>query len=248
MRTPLIAGNWKMHMTIAEADKFVDQFVPLVQGVKNIDILICPPYTGLAYIKNKLKSSEIKLGAQNVFWEEKGAFTGEISPLMLADAGCSHVIIGHSERRHIMQETDEMINRKLKSVLKAGLTPILCVGETLAERQQNTARKVVERQLAEGLRELSIQPDGLVIAYEPVWAIGTGVTAGADDAQEMTGFIRGFLGKLYSASLADSIRILYGGSVKPDNIAGFMAREDVDGALVGGASLDAQTFARIVRF
>jgi triosephosphate isomerase len=244
----MIAGNWKMHMTIAEADKFVTQFLPLVEGINDVDMLICSPFTSLAHISAKLKKSEVKVGAQNVFWENKGAFTGEISPLMLADAGCSHVIIGHSERRHIMNETDDMINRKLKSSLDAGLMPVLCVGETLDERQQNRAREVVKGQLAADLKDLNIKPDGLVIAYEPVWAIGTGVNASSDDAQEMIGFIRSLLGELYNKTIVDSIRILYGGSVKPENIAGFMAKEDVDGALVGGASLDAGTFARIVRF
>jgi triosephosphate isomerase len=244
----MIAGNWKMHMTIAEAEKFVSQFAQLVEDVTDVEMLICSPFTSLAQISAKTKNTKIKVGAQNVFWENKGAFTGETSPLMLVDAGCSHVIIGHSERRHIMNETDDMINRKLKSALEAGLMPVLCVGEQLEERQQNRAQEVVKGQLAADLKDLEIKPDGLVIAYEPVWAIGTGVNASKDDAQEMIGFIRSLLGELYNKTIADSIRILYGGSVKPENIAAFMAQEDVDGALVGGASLNAETFARIVRF
>lgn len=244
----MIAGNWKMHMTIAEADNFVAQFLPLVEDVNDVDMLICPPFTSLAHISAKLKNTDIKVGAQNLFWENKGAFTGEISPLMLTDAGCSHVIIGHSERRHIMNETDGMINRKLKSALGAGLMPVLCVGEKLEERQQNRARQVVKEQLDADLKDVNIEADGLIIAYEPVWAIGTGVNASQDDAEEMSGFIRLLLGELYNKTIADSIRIIYGGSVKPGNIAGFMAQEDVDGALVGGASLNAETFARIVRF
>lgn len=248
MRKPMIAGNWKMHMTIAEAEEFISQFTQLVKDVNDVDMLICSPFTSLAHISAKTKNSQVKVGAQNVFWENKGAFTGEISPLMLVDAGCSHVIIGHSERRHIMNETDDMINRKLKSALEAGLMPVLCVGEQLEERQQNRAREVVQKQLAADLKDLDIKSDGLIIAYEPVWAIGTGVNASKDDAQEMIGFIRSLLGKLYNSAIADSIRILYGGSVKPENIAGFMAQDDVDGALVGGASLNAENFARIVRF
>jgi triosephosphate isomerase len=244
----MIAGNWKMHMTIAEAEEFVSQFTQLVKDINDVDVLICSPFTSLAHISAKAKNTKVKVGAQNVFWENKGAFTGEISPPMLVDAGCSHVIIGHSERRHLMNETDDMINRKLKSALEAGLMPVLCVGEQLEERRQNRAREVVQKQLAGDLKDLDIKSDGLIIAYEPVWAIGTGVNASKDDAQEMIGFIRSLLGELYNRAIADSIRILYGGSVKPENIAGFMAQQDVDGALVGGASLNAVNFARIVRF
>ncbi|MGI5921610.1 MAG: triose-phosphate isomerase [Syntrophomonadaceae bacterium] len=248
MRTPLIAGNWKMFKTVAESEDFAARFKPLVADVSDVDILVCPPFTSLYSLSKSLNNTRIMIGAQNIFWENQGAFTGEISPPMLVDAGCTHVIIGHSERRNIMHETDPMINNKLRSAVGAGLVPVLCVGEKLEERRQNRAREVVQNQLTIDLKDIHIAAGGLVIAYEPVWAIGTGVNASVDDAQEMIGFIRSLLGEIYNETIADSVRILYGGSVKPENIAGFMAAKDVDGALVGGASLDPQTFARIVRF
>lgn len=236
-----------MNTTAAEAARFADQFIPLVKDIDTVGMVICPPFTGLITLGQKISGSNIKLGAQNVFWEEKGAFTGEISPGMLTAAGCRYVIIGHSERRQLLGETDLMINRKLTAALAAGLTPILCVGETLQERKTNQAREIVKLQLEAAFKDIPLNHGGLVVAYEPIWAIGTGVNASNDDAQEMIGFIRDYLGKIYDSSRADSIPILYGGSVKPDNIAGFMAKEDIDGALVGGASLEAETLAQIVR-
>lgn len=247
MRIPLIAGNWKMNNTVQESVRFADQFLPLVKEVTSPELVICPPFTALASLGQKLSPSQVKLGAQDIFWEEKGAFTGEISPGMLAEAGCTYVIIGHSERRQLLGETDIMVNRKLNAALSGGLIPILCVGETLQERKTNRAREVVKMQLAGALKDIAFTAGQMVIAYEPVWAIGTGVNASTDDAQEMIGFIRAYIAKLYSPDQADTVRILYGGSVKPDNIESFMAREDIDGALVGGASLEPETLARIAR-
>lgn len=248
MRTPLIVANWKMNKSIQDTENFVRELVPLVSDVSGTEIVICPPFISIPALRGALSGSGIKVGAQNLFWEMKGAYTGEISPLMLADAGCNYVILGHSERRQIMGENDTIINRKVRAALDAGIIPILCVGETLQERENHMAREVVKDQLIRNLKDISFAPGGLVIAYEPVWAIGTGVNASSDDAQDMVGFIRNCLARLYQREQAESIRILYGGSVKPENIAEFMAEEDVDGALVGGASLQAESFAGIVRF
>lgn len=243
----LIAANWKMNKTIPEALSFVQELTPMIEADNGVEIVICPPFTCLHTLKNSLEATGVKLGAQNLFWEEKGAFTGEISPLMLIDAGCSYVILGHSERRQIMGESNVIVNRKIKAALEAGLTPILCVGETLPEREKNMAMEVVKEQLLKSLSDISLAGKELVIAYEPVWAIGTGINASSDDAQEMIGFIRDYLAKIYDKSRADMVRILYGGSVKEENIAEFIAKEDIDGALVGGASLQADSLARIVR-
>ncbi|MEN6349178.1 MAG: triose-phosphate isomerase [Syntrophomonas sp.] len=247
MRKMLIAANWKMNKTIPEALSFVQELTPMIEADNGVEIVICPPFTCLHTLKNSLEATGVKLGAQNLFWEEKGAFTGEISPLMLIDAGCSYVILGHSERRQIMGESNVIVNRKIKAALEAGLTPILCVGETLPEREKNMAMEVVKEQLLKSLSDISLAGKELVIAYEPVWAIGTGINASSDDAQEMIGFIRDYLAKIYDKSRADMVRILYGGSVKEENIAEFIAKEDIDGALVGGASLQADSLARIVR-
>lgn len=237
-----------MNKSIQDTENFVRELVPLVSDVSGTEIVICPPFISIPALRGALSGSGIKVGAQNLFWEMKGAYTGEISPLMLADAGCNYVILGHSERRQIMGENDTIINRKVRAALDAGIIPILCVGETLQERENHMAREVVKDQLIRNLKDISFAPGGLVIAYEPVWAIGTGVNASSDDAQDMVGFIRNCLARLYQREQAESIRILYGGSVKPENIAEFMAEEDVDGALVGGASLQAESFAGIVRF
>ncbi|WP_369397298.1 triose-phosphate isomerase [Syntrophomonas palmitatica] len=230
MRKKMLAANWKMNKTLAESEAFVREFIPRVADLDDVEIVICPPFTALQTVKNGLRGSNIKLGAQNVFWEEKGAYTGEVSAAMLVDSGCSHVIIGHSERRQILGETDAVINWKLKAALEAGLIPILCVGETLQERENNLALELVKDQLTRDLKDISLNNASLVIAYEPVWAIGTGVNASPDDAQEMIAFIRGYLSKLFNKETADKVRILYGGSVKEENIDQFMAEEDVDGA------------------
>jgi len=242
----LIAANWKMNKTIAETQDFVSEFLPLVAGVEDVEVLVCPPFTALSALSLALKDSRVRIGAQDIFWEGRGAFTGEISADMLLDLNCRYVIVGHSERRHIMGENDLIINRKLKATGLAGLTPIFCVGETLQERENNMARDVVGGQLEKGLQD--IPAGALVIAYEPVWAIGTGVNASPEDAREMTGFIRDCLGKLYDRHWASGVQILYGGSVNPANISAFMAQEYIDGALVGGASLNPLDFAGIVRF
>ncbi len=248
MRTPLIVANWKMNKSLNDAQQYGQELLPLLAGYTGVEVVVCPPFTSLTLMSQIFRGSEIKLGAQNLFWEMKGAYTGEISPAMLVDAGCTYAILGHSERRQIMGENDAIINRKVRAALDVALIPILCVGETLQERENNRAREVVKEQLTRDLKNITFAPQGLAIAYEPVWAIGTGVNASSDDAQEMIGFIRSYLAKLYDQELADSVRILYGGSVKEENIAEFMSEVDVDGALVGGASLQANSFAGIVRF
>jgi len=235
-----------MNKTIAETQEFAREFLPLVAGVEDVDVLICPPFTALSALSLALKDSRVRIGAQDIFWESRGAFTGEISADMLLDLACRYVIVGHSERRHIMGENDVIINRKLKAAGLAGLIPIFCVGETLQERENNLARDVVGGQLKKGLQDIPARE--LIIAYEPVWAIGTGINASPEDAREMTGFIRDCLGKLYDRTWADGVPILYGGSVNPANIAAFMIQEDIDGALVGGASLIPLDYAGIVRF
>lgn len=234
-----------MYKTVSEAENFVNKFLPLINGIEDVDIVVCPPFTCLPAMSRILKDNLVKLGAQDVFWASQGAYTGEIAPAMLMDLDCRYVIIGHSERRQIIGESNALINLKLKAATEAGLVPIFCVGETLQERQQNLARQVVQQQLEQGL--LNVPPQELVVAYEPVWAIGTGINASSDDAREMCGFIREYLAIINDRKWAEVVRILYGGSVKPENIAQFIAEPDVDGALVGGASLDAADFARIVR-
>ncbi len=247
MRRILMVANWKMNKSISEARAFCQEFVPLVNNSNDVEIVICSPFTSLHVLKSELNGSMIKMGAQNLFWEEKGAYTGEISSNMLIDAGCDYVIIGHSERRQIMGENNVVVNRKIRAALTAGLIPILCVGETLKERENLMAKEAVKEQLIKCLEDISLEDKELVVAYEPVWAIGTGVNASSDDAQEMIGFIRNNLSQIFNKSTAGSVRILYGGSVKEDNTAELMAKEDVDGALVGGASLHADSFAGIVR-
>ena len=247
MRKPVIAGNWKLYKTSAEAVELVSGLLPLVSGADNVEIVVAPVFTVLDRVNRVIAGSNVKLAAQDCYWEAEGAFTGEVSPRMLLDAGCSHVIIGHSERRQYFGETDETVNKKLKAAVASGLIVLFCIGETLAERESGRTFEVLKRQLAGGLA--GVPEAGLkkvIVAYEPVWAIGTGKTASDDQAQEAHAFIRGEIKGLYSASAADSMRILYGGSVKPDNIAGLISRPDIDGALVGGASLKADSFAALV--
>jgi len=247
-RRPLIAGNWKMHLTIAEAESLAQAIVD--GGIPaDRDVMLAPPHTALAAVNKVLQGSSVLLASQHSGWEEKGAFTGEISPVMVKDVGCSMAIIGHSERRHIFGETDQLVNKRLTAALKHGLIPILCIGETLEEREANQTFKVLETQLRGGLIGVaSSEADKLVIAYEPVWAIGTGKTASEDQAQEVHAFLRTLLEKMYEKDIASQIRILYGGSVKPDNVDVLMSRNDVDGALVGGAALQAESFIRIIHF
>lgn len=249
MRKPIIAGNWKMHKTIKEAVGLIEELKPLLAGVGDREVVVCPTFTALYPVHGALGGTEMKLGAQDVFWENQGAFTGEISPSMLADAGCAYVIIGHSERRQYFGETDETVGKKLKAVLAAGLTPILCVGETLTERENGETESVVGRQIDGGLNGLDRQQAaGIVVAYEPVWAIGTGRTASAADANSVCEYIRRRLANLFGMEIAQQVRIQYGGSVKPENIAELMAESDIDGALVGGASLDAASFSKLVKY
>lgn len=248
-RRPLIAGNWKMHKTVPETLAYIEAFKPLVAGVDDRDIMLAPPFTALDAAQRALEGTNIALGAQNCHWEEEGAFTGEVSPRMLADLGVTYVIIGHSERRHIFGETDEMIRRKVEAALRHELVPILCIGERLEEREAGKTLSVLERQLKEGLKGLSASDlRDLVVAYEPVWAIGTGKTATPEQAEEAHAFCRKLLAGMFGEEFAERTRILYGGSVKPENVVGLMARPDIDGALVGGASLKPDVFARIVCF
>ncbi len=247
MRRLLIAGNWKMNKTVPEAIELVRGLKERLKGLEDRDVLICPPFTALYPVSKELEGSQILLGGQNMFYEEKGAFTGEISPLMLKDVGCSFVILGHSERRHIFGEDDKLINKKVISAVKHGLIPILCVGEKIEEREEGRTEEVIEKQVREGLKGLSSE-DEFVIAYEPVWAIGTGKTATPEMAQEVHSFIREILKELFGEEKAGRVRILYGGSVKPENAKGLLEMPDIDGALVGGASLKAESFSAIVQF
>lgn len=249
MRQPLIAGNWKMNNNDAESVELVSKLREMISGVKEVEVVVAPPYTALGSVAEVIKDSNISLSAQNMFWEEKGAFTGEISPSMLKDIGCQYTIIGHSERRQYFGETNETVNKRLKAALKASLIPIVCIGETLEEREAAKTLAVIEQQLKEGLNNLSSdEMEQVVIAYEPVWAIGTGKTATPQQAQEVHHFIREVIAQIFGGGVAEEIRILYGGSVKPDNIDQLMAQKDIDGALVGGASLQADSFARMVKF
>jgi len=248
-RTPLLAGNWKMHGTRAEARALAGALAKSVGQTTGREVLIAPPFTALDATREAIAGTRILLAAQNVHGEDKGAFTGEVSAAMLAEAGCSHVIIGHSERRQYYGETDAGVNARLRGALKASLTPIVCVGETLAEREAGSTMAVIDRQVRGALAGIDQAGVGrCVLAYEPVWAIGTGRTATPDQAQEVHAAIRGLLRELSGPAVADSLRILYGGSVKADNIDTLMAQPDLDGALVGGASLDAAAFTRIAQY
>lgn len=249
MRRPVIAGNWKLHKTVSEALELVNALKEAAAEVSDADIIVAPVYTSLGSVCAALEGSNIAVAAQNCYPETSGAFTGEVSPCLLKDIGCRYVIVGHSERRQIFSETDAFINAKIKTVLEAGLQPILCIGETLDERDEGRMFDVLGRQIARGLEGLSAdQMKNLIIAYEPVWAIGTGKTASDDQAEEAHAFIRKLLRESFGESTADATRILYGGSVKPDNVDGLMARENIDGTLVGGASLKAEDFSRIIHF
>jgi len=248
MRRLLIAGNWKMHNNIPESLDLVRKILYGVQNITVLDILVCPPFTALKSVYDLIKGSNIKLGAQNVHWEMKGAFTGEISPLMLKDVGCEYVIIGHSERREYFKETDDIINKKIFAALKVGLKPIVCIGEKLEERESGVTEKVLEQQITEGLKGLSNEDmENITIAYEPVWAIGTGKTATPEIANTTQSFIRNKIKEIFNENIAEKIRILYGGSVKADNAKALLEQEHIDGALVGGASLDAENFIKIIK-
>ena len=250
MRKPVIAGNWKMYKLLDEGVQTALALKPLVANANHCEVVIAPVFTALKTVADRLEGSNIRVSAQDCADQnEFGAKTGEIAPTMLKDVGCSHVIIGHSERRQFYGETDASVNKKTKAALEAGLSAIVCVGEMLNERESGQAETVVETQLTGGLQGLTVTDmERIIIAYEPVWAIGTGKTASPQQAQEMHGYIRRKLEESHGTAVSDTIRILYGGSVKPDNIAELMEQDDVDGALVGGASLEAESFSKIVNY
>jgi triosephosphate isomerase len=250
MRKPVIAGNWKMYKTVSDSVATALALKPLVANANHCDVVIAPVFTALKSVADRLEGSNIRISAQNCATEQnEGAFTGEIAAFMVRDAGCSHVIVGHSERRQYFLESDEIVSRKTQAGLAAGLTVIVCVGETLEQRDQGNAERMVSEQLSGGLSGLTASDlDRIIVAYEPVWAIGTGRTATPEQAQEMHAFIRRVFAEGHSQPAADAMRILYGGSVKPDNIAGLMQQPDIDGGLVGGASLKAESFAQIVNY
>jgi triosephosphate isomerase (TIM) len=252
-RTPLIAGNWKMYKTIAEARQLVSEMIPGLQTVKGVDKVLCPPFTNLLAVKALLEGTDIGLGAQNMHWESAGAYTGEVSPTMLAEL-CHYVILGHSERRAYFGEADETVNKKVKAAISHGLIPIMCIGETLQENETGITRQVLEKQIAGGLIDVTLTEAAkpgdvnLIIAYEPVWAIGTGRAATSDGANAVVSeIIRPALGKIFGAQIAQATRVLYGGSVKASNAADFFKQPDIDGALVGGASLKVEEFTPIVQ-
>lgn len=248
-RQPIIAANWKLHKTVAEAIQFLDDLQHRCPEPQGLDVVLAAPFTALAAMQERLRSTPYVLAAQDLFWEDHGAYTGEISAPLLGDVGCSYVIVGHSERRQYFGETDDTVGKKVRAALRAGLRPIVCIGESLAQRQAGETFAVIERQIRSGL--VDCRPDlvpGVVLAYEPLWAIGTGVTATPVQAQEVHRHIRGLLVQLWGEAVARCVRVQYGGSVRPDNIAALMAEEDIDGALVGGASLEVDSFVQILSY
>ncbi|MDF1525454.1 MAG: triose-phosphate isomerase [bacterium] len=246
-RRRFIVANWKMNKTVDESVDFVEEFLPLVSGVEDVDMALAPSYISLMPVSEALQGSSVALAAQNMHWEEAGAYTGEISPVMLRDAGCRYVILGHSERRQYFGEGDGEVSRKVLAALQEGIVPVLCVGETLGERDYGKTFDTVGGQIHGGLADVVLQSgQELVLAYEPVWAIGTGKTAGPEEAQEVHSFARSQLADIFGNDVAGSIRILYGGSVKPENAGVLMSMADIDGALVGGASMDPDSFAGII--
>lgn len=249
MRKPLIAGNWKMYLDRESGVELAKRLVVETAGVVDRDVLICPGFPLLSDVGRAIEGSGIMLGAQNMYFEKEGAFTGEVSAGMLLSVGCKFVILGHSERRHVFRESNEEINKKVIFAIQSGLKPILCVGELLEERESGNTKGVVEEQLTRGLKGVGERGmKSIVIAYEPVWAIGTGKTATPEDADDVQGFIRNAISDIYGEETARSTLILYGGSVKPENIDGLMSMENIDGVLVGGASLKAESFSRIIKY
>lgn len=248
-RRPLIAGNWKMYKGPRETGAFIKEFLPLVAANVEVEIVLCPAFVSLPAAIAAGEGKAIKIGAQDTYWEREGAFTGEVSPAMLAEVGCRYCIVGHSERRHLFGETDAGVNRKVRALLEVGLTPIICVGETLAQREAGQSREVCREQLVKALEGLlDSQVAGVVVAYEPIWAIGTGHTATPEDAQEVSEDLRRLIKNPWDQEAARQVRILYGGSVKPANTAMLMAQPDIDGALVGGASLVPDDLAAIINY
>ena len=247
MRTPIIAGNWKMNNTIEEGLKLVEA-IKSHKLNEEVEAVLCVPFTDIQSVKEAIKGTDIKIGAQNMHWEESGAYTGEISPLMLKELEVDYVILGHSERRQYFKESNETVNKKMKSALGHNIKPIICVGETLEEREANKEKEIVKNQIIAGFKDIDGKNiENIVIAYEPIWAIGTGKTASADDANNMIAFIREVIGELYG-DLKNIIRIQYGGSVKPDNVSELMDKSDIDGALVGGASLKVDDFVKLINY
>ncbi len=248
-RRPIIAGNWKMNKTTAEARDLAAKLIPLVSSARDREIVLAPAFTALQAVSDTIRGTNMVVSAQNLFWEDKGAFTGEISAEMLLDLGCKYVIIGHSERRQYFGETDETVNRKIRQALNKGLLPIVCVGELLSERDAGKAHEVIDRQVTGALKGVTAaEMSKIVVAYEPVWAIGTGKTVTPDQANEIHAFIRQKIKSLYSNEVAEGLRIQYGGSVTPENVTALMNKPDIDGALVGGASLKPESFAALVNF
>ncbi len=249
MRKKVIAGNWKMNNDLSESQNLISKLISGLSNEKvNCDVIVCPPFTSLSEANSLLKKSIIKLGAQNMYFEENGAFTGEISASMLKNTGCEYVILGHSERRTIFGETDQVINKKIKKALQSNLLPIFCVGESLQERESEVTNDIIKRQITEGLKNISsAEMQKIIIAYEPVWAIGTGKTASPQQAEDVHAFIRGLVKSLYSNEIAEELVIQYGGSVKPDNAKELLSQKDIDGALVGGACLKSESFIEIIK-
>ncbi|MBR5947014.1 triose-phosphate isomerase [bacterium] len=249
MRTPVIAGNWKMNKTVAEAVALASEIKEKVAGVENVKIIVCPVFTAVKSVADVLKGTNVKVGAQDMYWETSGAYTGEVSGEMLMEAGAEYVIIGHSERRQYFGETNETVNKKLKKALSIGLKPIVCIGETLADREAGTTEAVVGKQVKEGFVGLTAdEMKGTIIAYEPVWAIGTGKTATAEQAEAVHAFVRNLIAQLWDKETADAVIIQYGGSMKPENVASLLAQPDIDGGLIGGAALKADSFEKLVKF
>jgi len=245
---PFIAGNWKLNKTVSEALEFISSLKEACQGITEAEIVAIPPFTALSPISSLIQDSSITLGAQNLFWEDRGAYTGEISASLLLDAGCSYVVIGHSERRQYFGETNETVNKKIKASLSSGLIPIFCMGESLEERESGKTMSKVESQISEGLEDIETEDSRkIVFAYEPIWAIGTGLTATPDQAEDVHRFIRNILAEKYGNDVSSCAIILYGGSVKPDNTFSLLSEKDINGALVGGASLKADSFAEIIK-
>lgn len=249
MRKQIIAGNWKMHTDLAEATILVEGIkAALAEGEVSREVVVCPPFTGLSTVADLIEDTDVRLGAQNMYFEPKGAFTGEVSPLMLTDVGCHYVILGHSERREYFSESDALINQKIKAAFQYDLIPILCVGESLAQREANETQSFIDSQLTDGLEGLTAeQVSQMVIAYEPIWAIGTGKTATAEQAGEVCTAIRAKVAALFDAATAEALRIQYGGSVKGSNAKEILSQPDIDGALVGGASLKSDDFMAIIK-
>ncbi|NQT23433.1 MAG: triose-phosphate isomerase [Candidatus Omnitrophica bacterium] len=248
MRIPIIAGNWKMHKTVDESIELTNAIKRSIYEIEDVETVLCPPFTSLSDVNEMIMDTNIKLGAQNCYWLNEGAYTGEIAPKMLKSVGCAYVIIGHSERRAMFGETNETVNKKIVAALKEGLKPIMCVGEKLKEREANKTFDVIKDHVEGGLKGIAGEDmKNIVIAYEPVWAIGTGKIATPKQAEEVHKFIRELILKMYDKSVAEALRIQYGGSVKPDNVEGIMKEADVDGALVGGASLKADSFADLIK-